>query len=170
MEEIKSVKLRDNLKIHQRQTGHMVTSIQMMRNLFFAVANIISEHQSICKKILRQTEMVNFIPFTQTSSHELYGYFSDNKTNSRLKLDRLFWRQHQRQALSFNYSKTSWNSFLVTHNIGLKHISHALWSFIWCLLIAKSRKLDSKMFAYIFLRYDILYFSIAARNHIFENT
>ena len=52
MEEIKSVKLRDNLKIHQRQTGHMVTSIQMMRNLFFAVANIISEHQSICKKVL----------------------------------------------------------------------------------------------------------------------
>ena len=52
MEEIKSVKLRDNLKIHRRQTGHMVTSIQMMRNLFFAVANIISEHQSICKKIL----------------------------------------------------------------------------------------------------------------------
>ena len=52
MEEIKSVKLRDNLKIHRRQTGHIVTSIQMMRNLFFAVANIISEHQSICKKIL----------------------------------------------------------------------------------------------------------------------
>ena len=92
MEEIKSVKLRDNLKIHKRQTGHMVTSIQMMRNLFFAVANIISEHQSICKKILLQTEMVNFIPFTQTSPHELYGYFSDYKTNSRLKLDRLFWQ------------------------------------------------------------------------------
>ena len=36
--------------------------------------------------------MVNFIPFTQTSSHELYGYFSDNKTNSRLKLDRLLWQ------------------------------------------------------------------------------
>ena len=70
----------------------MVTSMQMMRNLFFAVANIISEHQSICKKILWQTEMVNFIPFTQTSSHELYGYFSDNKTNSRLKLDRLLWQ------------------------------------------------------------------------------
>ena len=52
MEEIKSVKLRDNLKIHRRQTGHIVTSIQMIRNLFFAVANIISEHQSICKKIL----------------------------------------------------------------------------------------------------------------------
>ena len=50
MEEIKSVKLRDSLKIHKRQTGHMVTSIQMMRNLFVAVANIISEHQSICKK------------------------------------------------------------------------------------------------------------------------
>ena len=49
MEEIKSVKLRDSLKIHKRQTGHMVTSIQMMRNLFVAVANIISEHQSICK-------------------------------------------------------------------------------------------------------------------------
>ena len=92
MEEIKSLKLRDNLKIHKRQTGHKVTSIQMIRNLFFAVANIISEHQSICKKILKQTEMVNFIPFTQTSSHELYGYFSDNKTNSRLKLDRLFWQ------------------------------------------------------------------------------
>ena len=52
MEDIKSVKLRDNLKIHQGQTEHMVTSIQMMRNLFFAVANIISEHRSICKKIL----------------------------------------------------------------------------------------------------------------------
>ena len=52
MEDIKSVKLRDNLKIHQGQTEHMLTSIQMMRNLFFAVANIISEHRSICKKIL----------------------------------------------------------------------------------------------------------------------
>ena len=52
MEDIKSVKLRDDLKIHQGQTEHMVTSIQMMRNLFFAVANIISEHRSICKKIL----------------------------------------------------------------------------------------------------------------------
>ena len=52
MEDIKSVKLRDNLKIHQGQTEHMVTSIQMMRNLFFAVANIISEHRSICKKIM----------------------------------------------------------------------------------------------------------------------
>ena len=41
MEEIKSLKLRDNLKTHQRQTGDMVTSIQMMRNLFFAAANII---------------------------------------------------------------------------------------------------------------------------------
>ena len=50
MKEIKSVKLRDNLKIHQRQTGHMVTSIQMMRNLFLAVANIISERRSIRKK------------------------------------------------------------------------------------------------------------------------
>ena len=28
MEEIKSVKLRDNLKIHQQQTEHMVTSTQ----------------------------------------------------------------------------------------------------------------------------------------------
>ena len=54
MEEIKSVKLRDNLKIHKRQTEHMVTSIQMMRNLFFAVANIISEHQSICKKFCKK--------------------------------------------------------------------------------------------------------------------
>ena len=52
MEDIKSVKLRDNLKIHQGQTEHMVTSIQMMRNLFCAVANMISEHRSICKKIL----------------------------------------------------------------------------------------------------------------------
>ena len=52
MEDIKSVKLRDNLKIHQGQTEHMLTSIQMMRNLFFAVANMISEHRSICKKIL----------------------------------------------------------------------------------------------------------------------
>ena len=52
MEDIKSVKLRDNLKIHQGQTEHMVISIQMMRNLFFAVANMISEHRSICKKIL----------------------------------------------------------------------------------------------------------------------
>ena len=52
MEDRKSVKLRDNLKIHQGQTEHMLTSIQMMRNLFFAVANIISEHRSICKKIL----------------------------------------------------------------------------------------------------------------------
>ena len=52
MEEIKSVKLTDNLRIHQRQTGHIVISIQMMRNLFFAVANMISEHRSICKKIL----------------------------------------------------------------------------------------------------------------------
>ena len=51
-EEIKSVKLRDNLKIHQQQTGHMVTSIQMMRNLFFAVANMISDHRSFCKKNL----------------------------------------------------------------------------------------------------------------------
>ena len=41
MEEIKSLKLRDNLKIHQWKTEHMVTSIQMMRNLFFAAANII---------------------------------------------------------------------------------------------------------------------------------
>ena len=40
MGEIKSLKLRDNLKIHQQQTEHMVTSIQMMRNLFFAVANV----------------------------------------------------------------------------------------------------------------------------------
>ena len=52
MKEIKSVKLRDNLKIHQRQTGHIVISIQMMRHLFLAVANIISEHRSIRKKIL----------------------------------------------------------------------------------------------------------------------
>ena len=52
MEEINSVKLTDNLRIHQRQTGHIVISIQMMRNLFFAVANMISEHRSICKKIL----------------------------------------------------------------------------------------------------------------------
>ena len=50
MEDIKCVKLRDNLKIHQGQTGNMVTFIQMMRNL--SVANIISEHRSICKKIL----------------------------------------------------------------------------------------------------------------------
>ena len=50
MKEIKSVKLRDNLKIHQRQTGNMVTS--MMRYLFLAVANIISEHRLIRKKIL----------------------------------------------------------------------------------------------------------------------
>ena len=50
MEEIKSVKLRDNLKIYQQQIGHMVTSLQMMRNLFFAVANIVSAHRSICKK------------------------------------------------------------------------------------------------------------------------
>ena len=28
MEEIKSVKLRENLKIHQQQTEHMVTSTQ----------------------------------------------------------------------------------------------------------------------------------------------
>ena len=41
MEEIKSLELRDNLKTHQRQTGDMVTSIQMMRNVFFAAANII---------------------------------------------------------------------------------------------------------------------------------
>ena len=52
MKEIKSVKLRDNLKIHQRQTGHIVISIQMTRHLFLAVANIISEHRSIRKKIL----------------------------------------------------------------------------------------------------------------------
>ena len=145
-----------------------------MRNLFFAVANIISEHQSICKKILWQTEMVNFIPFTQTSPHELYGYFSDYKTNSRLKLDRLFWQYGvniNAKRFFFYYRKTIWNSFLVTHNIGLKHISQTtLWSFIWCLLIAKSRNLDSKMFAYIFLRYDILSFSTATRNLIFENT
>ena len=50
MEEIKSLKLRDNLKIYQQQIGHMVTSLQMMRNLFFAVANIVSAHRSICKK------------------------------------------------------------------------------------------------------------------------
>ena len=50
MKEIKSVKLRDNLKIHQRQTGNMVTS--MMRYLFLAVANIISEHRLTRKKIL----------------------------------------------------------------------------------------------------------------------
>ena len=50
MEEIKSVKLRDNLKIYQQQIGHMVTSLQMMRNLFFAVANIVSAHRSISKK------------------------------------------------------------------------------------------------------------------------
>ena len=50
MKEIKSVILRDNLKIHQRQTGNMVTS--MMRCLFLAVANIISEHRLIRKKIL----------------------------------------------------------------------------------------------------------------------
>ena len=52
MKEIKSVKLRDNLKIHQRQTGHIVISIQMMRHLFLAVANIISEHRSNRKKIM----------------------------------------------------------------------------------------------------------------------
>ena len=30
MEEIKSVKLRDNLKTYQQQIGHMVTSLQMI--------------------------------------------------------------------------------------------------------------------------------------------
>ena len=56
MEEIKSVKLRDNLKIYQQQIGHMVTSLQMMRNLFFAVANIVSAHRSICKKKIRNKQ------------------------------------------------------------------------------------------------------------------
>ena len=129
MGEIKSVKLRDNLKIHKRQTGHMVTSIQMMRNLFFAVANIISEHQSICKKFCNRDDQFYSIYFrnlqlntqvTKTSSHELYEYFSDRKTNKFMTKTRppllAIWRQHQRQALSFNHRKTSWNSFIVTHN------------------------------------------------------
>ena len=50
LEEIKSIRLRDNLKIHQQQTGYMVTSLKFMRNSNFAVVNIISEHRSISKK------------------------------------------------------------------------------------------------------------------------
>ena len=85
MEEIKSVKLRDKLKIYQRKTGHMMTSIQMMWRLFFAVANIISEHRSICKKkksVTNRDGQFYFIHFrnlqlniqvTKTSSHKVYG-------------------------------------------------------------------------------------------------
>ena len=157
----------------------------MMWNLLFAVANITSAHPSICKKnsVTNRDGQFYFIYFCnlqlniqvpKTSSRKLYGYFSNDKTNSRLKLDRLFWQYSVNikvKLFLLIIGKVSWNSFLVTHNIGLKHISQTtLWSFIWCLLIAKSRNLDSKMFAYIFLRYDILSFSIATRNLIFENT
>ena len=32
------------------------------------------------------------------------------------------WRQYRRQVLSFKYRETTWNSFIVTHNTGLKQI------------------------------------------------
>ena len=102
MEEIKSVKLRDNLKIYQQQIGHMVTSLQMMRNLFFAVANIVSSHRSICKKksVTNRDGQFYFIYFHNLELNKqklLYISCKDiflitKQTNSRLKLKRLFWQ------------------------------------------------------------------------------
>ena len=102
MEEIKSVKLRDNLKIYQQQIGHMVTSLQMMRNLFFAFGNIVSAHRSICKKksVTNRDGQFYFIYFHNLELNKqklLHISCKDifliiKQTNSRLKLKRLFWQ------------------------------------------------------------------------------
>ena len=100
-------------------------------------SNIISEHRSICKKnsVTNRDGQFYFIYFcnlqlniqaTETSSHKLYGYFSNDKTNSRLKLDRLFWQYgvniNVRRFLLI-IGKLVEIVLSVTNNIGLKCIS-----------------------------------------------
>ena len=100
-------------------------------------SNIISEHRSVCKKkfVTNRDGQFYFIYFCnlqlniqipKTSSHELYGYFSNNKTNSRLKLDRLFWQYgvniNVRRFLLI-IGKLVEIVLSVTNNIGLNFIS-----------------------------------------------
>ena len=100
-------------------------------------SNIISEHRSICQKnsVTNRDGQFYFIYFcnlqlniqaTETSSHKLYGYFSNDKTNSRLKLDRLFWQYgvniNVRRFLLL-IGKLVEIVLSVTNTIGLKYIS-----------------------------------------------
>ena len=100
-------------------------------------SNIISEHRSICKKnsVTNRDGQFYFIYFCnlqlniqvpKTSSRKLYGYFSNDKTNSRLKLDRLFWQYdvniNVRRFLLI-IGKLVEIVLSVTNNIGLKYIS-----------------------------------------------
>ena len=100
-------------------------------------SNIISEHRSVCKKKFVTNRDGQFyfiyfcnlqlnIPVPKTSSRKLYGYFSNDKTNSRLKLDHLFWQYsvniNVRRFLLL-IGKLVEIVLSVTNTIGLKYIS-----------------------------------------------
>ena len=61
LEEIKSIRLRDNLKIHQQQTGYMVTSLKIDAKLEFRRRQY---NFTTSIDLEEKTEMVNFIPYT----------------------------------------------------------------------------------------------------------
>ena len=61
LEEIKSIRLRDNFKIHQQQTEYMVTSLKIDAKLEFRRRQY---NFTTSIDLEEKTEVVNFIPFT----------------------------------------------------------------------------------------------------------